>query len=452
MKFLAMLRDSLRETLDVKLFYVMIGLSLLVCLIIGSVTYKPVPMQERLEVQMGLVNFLIRTQLQSDPQLAGLDVHLSIDDFQQTNTTPEPWLGDYQFFYTFTITDQNETKPAGIPAPEVRDNKEKTEKFKKTIHEQLSEKELQRQFEGLFKHVQVKSVEAPDLNQVRFLVTTQGTIATIRRQWFHKPSLFFGLLPLPVPVFTLNDEVSFFTNWVVGTGGASFTLLVSTIITAFFLPNMLAKGTVDLLIVKPMHRVTILLYKFFGGLSFMFLNTVIIMFGVWCGLGIQTGVWLNSFLLCILIYTFQFAILYSLSAVVSVLTRSMVVSILASLMLWGLLIILGWTHWIFIERGRSEKAESTRSHWAYIGYDALHAVLPQFKDLDWLTTRMIRTDLAKPDDPNNKDQQDAYEKERKQLEKEDYYGYSWTSALTTGTIFIAIMLGISCWRFSAKDY
>ena len=85
MKFLAMLKDSLRETLDVKLFYVMIGLSLVVCLLIGSITYTPVPMQERLDVQMGLVNFLIHTQLQADPQLSGLDVRLSIDDFQQTN-------------------------------------------------------------------------------------------------------------------------------------------------------------------------------------------------------------------------------------------------------------------------------------------------------------------------------------------------------------------------------
>src|SRR6266851_810989 len=237
MKFLAMLKDSLRETLDVKLFYVMVGLSLLVCLLIGSITYTPVPMQERLEVQMGLVNFLISTQLKADPQLSGLDVRLSIDDFQQTNNAPEPWLGDYRFYYTLTITDQNDTKPAGIPAPDVKDSKERAEKFKKTIREQLSEKQLQREFEGLFKHVQVQSAESPDPNQVRFLVTTEGTIASVRRQWFHKPGLFFGLLPLPVPVFTLNEEVSFFTNWVVGTGGASFTLLVSIIITSFFLPN-----------------------------------------------------------------------------------------------------------------------------------------------------------------------------------------------------------------------
>jgi hypothetical protein len=121
-------------------------------------------------------------------------------------------------------------------------------------------------------------------------------------------------------------------------------------------------------------------------------------------------------------------------------------------MLWGGLIVVGWTHWIFIERGRADKAESTRSHWAYVAFDTVHTLLPQFKDLDWLTTRMIRTDLAKPQDPNNKDQRDAFDREHKALEKEDYYGYSWTSALTTGSIFIAIMLGISSWRFATKDY
>ena len=43
MKFLAVLKDSLREAIDTKVFYVMIGLSLLVALFTGTMTFTPKP-------------------------------------------------------------------------------------------------------------------------------------------------------------------------------------------------------------------------------------------------------------------------------------------------------------------------------------------------------------------------------------------------------------------------
>lgn len=104
MKFLAMLRDSLRETLDVKLFYVMVGLSLLVVLLAASVTYKPVPMKQRIEFENNFVNMMIRGQMQARPETAQLDFHIDIEDFEQLDGPPEPWLADYHFFYTITMS------------------------------------------------------------------------------------------------------------------------------------------------------------------------------------------------------------------------------------------------------------------------------------------------------------------------------------------------------------
>jgi ABC-type transport system involved in multi-copper enzyme maturation permease subunit len=48
---------------------------------------------------------------------------------------------------------------------------------------------------------------------------------------------------------------------------------------------MLRKGTVDLLLVKPMSRITLLLFKFIGGLTFIFLTTAFIVSGLWLVLG-----------------------------------------------------------------------------------------------------------------------------------------------------------------------
>ena len=43
MKFLAMLKDSLREAIDAKVFYVMVALSLLLILFVLTTSFKPLP-------------------------------------------------------------------------------------------------------------------------------------------------------------------------------------------------------------------------------------------------------------------------------------------------------------------------------------------------------------------------------------------------------------------------
>ena len=60
MKFLAILRDSLRETLDAKLFYFLAGLSVLVCALVASVTYKPSTVEDRVKFLTNLMNLQLR--------------------------------------------------------------------------------------------------------------------------------------------------------------------------------------------------------------------------------------------------------------------------------------------------------------------------------------------------------------------------------------------------------
>ena len=47
MTFLAILKDSLREALDTKVFYVMVALSLLVVFFVSTVSYRPVSVEEQ---------------------------------------------------------------------------------------------------------------------------------------------------------------------------------------------------------------------------------------------------------------------------------------------------------------------------------------------------------------------------------------------------------------------
>ena len=108
--------------------------------------------------------------------------------------------------------------------------------------------------------------------------------------------------------------------------GSWSCILIAVILTSFFVPNMLRKGTVDMLLVKPIHRVTLLLYKYIGGLSFVFSMPR----SRWAASGWRSdcapasGRPASSS--SIPGITFYFAILYAVSVLIGVLTRSPIVA------------------------------------------------------------------------------------------------------------------------------
>ncbi len=463
MKFLAILKDSLRETLDISLFFVMVGISLVTVVLVASISYDPVTVQRKLELQTGTLNSAIGFQLQARPD-AKISFRVDTENFERLDQRAEPWLGDYRFDYVLRFSAADDGNPL------TKANNEKAlEELRREMRRVLRPEQLKEDFERRmdFKEVEVKEAESADPNVIRFQVATKGTKVKSRDEWFHEPSVLFGLYKIPVAWFTLEQMVRFVGDDIIGKWGSSFTLVISIIVTAFFLPSMLAKGTVDLLLVKPISRVTLLLYKFLGGLLFMFLNAVVILAGVWLVTGLRTGIWINSFLVCIFIFTFQFAIVYSVSAVLAVFTRSPIMSILAALALWVFLLGFGWAHYWVVEFRRENAEQAVREHPVYIGLDVMHAVLPRYKDIDWLTSKMIETETLKPrpqpaPDAGNAAETEAYEF-RKKLAEETYekqlkdldkrYGaYDWTSSLTVSSIFILLMLGLACARFATRDY
>ncbi len=239
---------------------------------------------------------------------------------------------------------------------------------------------------------------------------------------------------------------------------------------------MLRKGTVDMLVVKPIHRVTLLVYKYIGGLTFIFLNTVLAIGGVWLALGLRSGQWPTGFLVMILVITFFFAILYSVSTLAGVLTRSPVVAIAMTCVAWLVLFLvgLGYNHFEqarqsdeeFVRLQQKQEKElggvplpqappgqtgpsmdgagppthrdlSYQGWFAHVVY-ALHYVLPRTADIDKLSDQLLLRDLTFASLAGEKKQADA--------------PIAWVQSLTVSFAFIAVMLGIACWWFATKDY
>ena len=114
-------------------------------------------------------------------------------------------------------------------------------------------------------------------------------------------------------------------------------LFLSIFSASSFIPNMLEKGSVDLLLSKPVSRAQIILGKFFGGFAVVFVNIAYLVIGLWFLLGIKFGVWDASILLSIIMISFTFAVLYSLIILVGILTRSSILAMMRSYLIFFVL-------------------------------------------------------------------------------------------------------------------
>src|SRR5947209_5703223 len=97
MKYLAILKDSLREAIDSKVFYVMFFLSGLVILVVASISYRPVTVEDEVTRFTERATWLFG-RLANQPGQSAAALHWSVVDFRQTRGTPDqPWDGDYRF-------------------------------------------------------------------------------------------------------------------------------------------------------------------------------------------------------------------------------------------------------------------------------------------------------------------------------------------------------------------
>lgn len=442
MKYLAILKDSLLEAIDTKVFYVMLGLAALVIALVGSVSFRQVSVEDDLKAFTGFFNTVMSWAARQQPGGPN-PPRMDYADFQQTNDAVEPWKGNYTFTFIVELPDAEFAAPGRRPR-------------------ELSPPQLRRLLRQRFDYLEeleVQEVPSPEPRQLRFTVTSQGTKINNYRGWKYEPALFFGAVPMSIFQSPLGGQVYFIEDILVNGIGAWVTILIGIVLTAFFIPNMLRKGTVDLLLVKPMSRVTLLLFKFVGGLTFIFLTTSFIVVGIWLVLGLRSGIWATGFLYSIFVLTFFYAILYSVSTLFGVITRSPIVAILVTVFVWGVLFGVGTLYADLDEtrnpsknlpgmmareneNGEDEKekppVEKPLPEWLYVTVDTIHFVLPRTRDLALLNSRLIIKDVLLDDNPK--------------LAELDKTPFNWTESLAVSGGFIAVMLGLACWWFATKDY
>ncbi len=479
MKFLAILKDSLRESIDAKVFYVMVGLSALLIGVALTTTFTPTAGGEAVMKAAATPLSIDFTNLglddsQDDPLKVLQKLTRGMADaYEVVEVAPADGAPD-----ALTSTFKVRLRVRSLP-PFLRGKADSPPPLEH-IRERFGRLGDWRIAEVVdVKQVSSGGVLAGLLGGGGEYEVTARPGPAASRLWPHEVSLLFGAVPVVTKGVPLGLQLFVIEQLIVAGIGAWVTLVVSVVISAFFIPNMLRKGTVDFLLVKPIHRSTLLLYKYVGGLLFIALNTLFAVGGIWLALCLRSGLWSYGFLASIPTIIFFFAILYSISTLFAVLTRSAIAAILMTCAVWFGFAVVGGGHAIFeglreadrmtrpqalaglgsipptsvggfgygplqaaapLLAGRADRLLETRPYdrWYARIFSGLHYVLPRTGDLDDLNHQLGFRDLVFPVPINPRGSAAAR--------------VSWAETLTASGAFIALMLGLSCWRFATRDY
>lgn len=119
--------------------------------------------------------------------------------------------------------------------------------------------------------------------------------------------------------------------------GASILALVST---ANMVPDFVAGGAIELSLSKPIGRARLLLTKIAAALMFVALQVAIFTVGAYFVSGFRTKVWDSSIFLAIPIVVLFFSYLFAMCALLGLITRSTIASLLLTLLLWFAVFII----------------------------------------------------------------------------------------------------------------
>lgn len=444
MKYLAILKDSLYETSDFKVFYVLLALSVFLTLVCASFTFHRHPIEEVLTKNLGSEAKVVNVQQQErgffSPNAA---YRVTVEPLATSS-------GDIKKQFEVGAKRNYQERDRRVRElrlrmmiEEARGEVNARDVFSlASVPPRVLSSDWDKLLEEYFLSVSgVRQVSFPE--GVDAQPSSHRIVADLQVNWAemrhsHRMGLLFGVWKFELEEQPMGEAVtgwiqSPLVTWIAGWAG----IIIAVVVSAGFVPNMLRKGTVDFLIVKPINRPTLLIYKYLGGLSFVFLNALVLIGGTWIAFGVTTSNWSPWYLSSILILTFHFAILYAFSVLLGVLTRSSLTSILVTIGLWFILFLINQA-FSLVHLPVMQKRIEENASWVIPLVDSVYYVLPKPSTLSQLNNALLMQSYGS--------------EEMLQLQREAISKISWSDTLSTSLAFIAVMLGLACWRFSRRDY
>ncbi|MEM7809121.1 MAG: hypothetical protein AAF561_13515 [Planctomycetota bacterium] len=151
--------------------------------------------------------------------------------------------------------------------------------------------------------------------------------------------LFFGEIAQEINTNVISAEAFYkfvFLTLGVGIWLAWAAIILALISTADLIPSLIADGSADLYLSRPLNRVRLLLTRYVTGLLFVALQATCFAVASIVVFQIRGGVFLPGLLWCVPMVVAFFSLLYCISSLVGLLTGSSVAAILVTLLVWFL--------------------------------------------------------------------------------------------------------------------
>ena len=145
---------------------------------------------------------------------------------------------------------------------------------------------------------------------------------------------------IPIPLFS-TDIIprGDFYKFVFAALGVGYWLtwiatILALISTASIFPDFVGSGSIDLMLSKPIARTRLFLTKFMVGLLFVTLQVTVFTFASIAVIGIRGGEWEPWLLLAIPLVVVFYSYLFCVQAVIGMVTRSAIASIIGVMIFW----------------------------------------------------------------------------------------------------------------------
>ncbi len=153
-------------------------------------------------------------------------------------------------------------------------------------------------------------------------------------------SMFFGLTHVENALLTDGSFLaslmyrSIFSTFMVGVWLAWIATILALVSTTTIFPDFVTGGAIDLMLSKPIRRVTLFFLKFVASLLFVLLQVTLFCLGVFLCMGIRLGDWEWKIFAAIPVVMLFFSYLFSVNVLFGVWTKSALAALLITMILW----------------------------------------------------------------------------------------------------------------------
>ncbi len=268
-----------------------------------------------------------------------------------------------------------------------------------------------------------------------------------------KIDFLFGTWVLETDKFTVAGKLrpdfiaSLAVEWIMDSVLGWLAVILALIATAGFLPSLMERGVVEVILSKPLPRWKIFLGKYLGSLLFFGFHAAIFVGLTFLVIGLRWGAWIPGYLWGIPLTILLFSLLYCVSALIAVMTRSGIASILITLGAWVVFAGVQSAGDLF-----EAYPEWKENRMLYASTSAIRWIVPKTQDLTYLARKLTKaaSPLELMDEPESEEDRDIALRARQVDAARRNVGVAYT--VGTSLAFEAIMVLVAMWRFSRRDY